>query len=76
MANKYSVLALIGVTQAATPGPMPALATFPKFATTAPPTGATNIDGAFNVLSGFSKSGTSLAGPYNAFRNDLVVFPT
>ncbi len=72
--NKASVMILLGVAQAATPGPTPAAATFPKFATPVDPTGTTVSGNA--VKSTYLVSGTTASGLYRAYRNDLIIFPT
>lgn len=77
--NKYSVVAaLLGATQQA-PSPLPDTATaFPKYQTQTAPSGGTALD-ANNVLIAWSynaATGSNIAGPYRAYRSDLVVFPT
>jgi len=71
--KKCSVMALLGATQAATPGPTPT-ATFPKFDTVVPP--AASFKETNFVKSTYSMSGTVLSGLYRAYRNDLIIFPT
>lgn len=45
MKKQYTLALLgLGVTQAATPGPLPQALSYPLFATTAPPSGAGNVD--------------------------------
>jgi hypothetical protein len=72
--NKILALALIGVGKAPTPGPLPSSSTFPKFATTPGPSNAEKSTN--NVLKAYSQSGTTVSGPYRAYRNDLYVFLT
>jgi hypothetical protein len=71
--NKYSVMALLGAANAAT-GPLPSSTTFPKFDTVTAPT--VSVLTTNNVLIAYNHSGTTVSGPYRAYRNDLVVFLT
>ncbi len=77
MLNKYSTLALLGAVSAGPAGPLPAVATYPKFATAVPPsTGASTADASGNVLDAYCKVGSNYVGLVRPFRNDIYVFPT
>lgn len=77
MVNQATLALLIAAANAAT-GPLPKdNSVFPKFASTVTPSAAGDWNaGNSQVLDGFSKSGTTLAGNYRAYRNNLYVFPT
>jgi hypothetical protein len=77
MSSKYAVLTLIGAIQAATPGPIKATATFPKYPTLVPPTsGNSGLDAANNVKVAWLTANATYQGLYRAYRNELVCFFT
>lgn len=76
MLSKYSILALIGATNAAS-GTLPHSSTtskWPAFATAVAPTGTTNISVADDVLVAWI-GGANMGGIIRGFRNNLTVFP-
>ncbi len=78
MISKYSVAALIGSASsaAAVPGSLPP-SSYPKYSDSAALVGTTEKNTAGAVLAAYANNiATFLAGPYQGFVNDLIVFPT
>jgi hypothetical protein len=78
------IASLLGLTNAATPGPMPSTS-FPKFDTVVVPTvtggsgnGFLDSDSAIDATFYYPKAAATAitVGPVRGYRNDLTVFPT
>jgi len=76
--TKYSVISLIGIANGAT-GPLPVTSgtsTFPKYPSVTAPVTTTDYNANGAMLAAYTKNGANVVGPYRAYRNDLIVFPT